>query len=77
VRAAIKPGGKLLLVEMVVPEGEEPHSGKLVDLWLLLLVGGKERTRSQYAELVAQAGFKLERVVETAAAVSVVEAVAV
>ncbi|WP_078910475.1 methyltransferase [Streptomyces sp. NRRL S-87] len=78
VRAAIKPGGKLLLVEMVVPEeGDAPHSGKLVDLWLLLLVGGKERTRSQYAELVAKAGFKLERVVETAAAVSVVEAVAV
>ncbi|MEU6406789.1 methyltransferase [Streptomyces sp. NPDC046985] len=78
VRAAVKPGGKLLLVEMVVPEdGDEPHSGKLVDLWLLLLVGGKERTRSQYAELVAKAGFRLERVVETAAAVSVVEAVAV
>ncbi|MCG7525107.1 acetylserotonin O-methyltransferase [Streptomyces sp. OfavH-34-F] len=78
VRAAVKPGGKLLLVEMVVPEeGNEPHSSKLVDLWLLLLVGGRERTRSQYAELVAKAGFRLERVVETAAAVSVVEAVAV
>ncbi|RPE26939.1 methyltransferase [Kitasatospora cineracea] len=78
IRAAVQPGGKLLLVEMVVPEeGNEPHSGKLVDLWLLLLVGGKERTASQYADLVARAGFKLERVVETAGAVSIVEAVAV
>ncbi|MGF1428689.1 methyltransferase [Kitasatospora sp. LaBMicrA B282] len=78
IRAACKPGAKLLLVEMVVPEeGNEPHSGKLVDLWLLLLVGGKERNPAQYAELVAEAGFKLERVVETAAAVSIVEAVAV
>ncbi|MEU9880827.1 methyltransferase [Streptomyces phaeochromogenes] len=78
VRAAIKPGGKLLLIEMVPPEnGNDPHSGKLVDLWLLLLVGGKERTASQYADLVARAGFKLERVVETAAPVSIVQAVAV
>ncbi|WP_458246956.1 methyltransferase [Streptomyces sp. MAI_2237] len=76
VRAAIKPGGKLLLVEMVVPEqGDEPHSGKLVDLWLMLLVGGRERTATQYADLLSKAGFRLERVVETAAAVSIVEAV--
>ncbi|MET8447953.1 methyltransferase [Streptomyces sp. NPDC005209] len=78
IRAAINPGGKLLLVEMVLPEGgNEPHSGKLVDLWLMLLVGGKERSTSQYADLLSRAGFKLERVVETAAAVSVVEAIPV
>jgi SAM-dependent methyltransferase len=78
VRAAVKPDGKLLLMEMVLPEeGDTPHSGKLVDMWLMLLVGGKERTASQYADLLARAGFKLERVVETAAAVSIVEAVPV
>ncbi|CAL9668117.1 methyltransferase [Streptomyces sp. Tu 3180] len=78
VRAAVRPGGRLLLVEMVVPEqGDEPHSGKLVDLWLMLLVGGRERTAAQYADLLARAGFRLERVVETASAVSVVEAVPV
>lgn len=76
IRAAARPGGKLLLVEMVVPEqGDEPHSGKLVDLWLMLLVGGRERTASQYADLLSRAGFRLERIVETASAVSVVEAV--
>ncbi|MEU0163648.1 methyltransferase [Streptomyces sp. NPDC006261] len=76
VRAAIKPGGKLLLVEMVIPEDEPnaPHSGKLVDLWLLLLVGGKERTATQYADLLARAGFELERVVPTGSPVSIVEA---
>ena len=78
VRAAITPGGRLLLVEMVLPEGgNEPHAGKLVDLWLMLLVGGRERTASQYADLLARAGFRLERVVETASSVSVVEAVPV
>ncbi|AKZ53238.1 putative O-methyltransferase [Streptomyces ambofaciens ATCC 23877] len=78
VRAAIKPGGRLLIAEMVIPEqGDEPHSGKLVDLWLMLLVGGRERTPGQYADLLARAGFRLERVVETAAAISLVEAVPV
>ncbi len=78
VRAAIKPGGKLLIAEMVIPEqGDQPHSGKLVDLWLMLLVGGRERTPGQYADLLARAGFRLERVVETAAAISLVEAVPV
>jgi hypothetical protein len=78
VRAAIRPDAKLLLVEMVVPEaGDAPHSGKLVDLWLMLLVGGKERTATQYADLLTRAGFRLERVVETASAVSVVEAIPV
>jgi hypothetical protein len=75
VRAAIPEHGKLLLVEMVPTEDNEPHSAKLVDLWLMLLVGGKERTKAQYADLLSRAGFKLERVVETAAAVSVIEAV--
>ncbi|MFI7386547.1 methyltransferase [Streptomyces sp. NPDC049813] len=77
VRAAMPPHGKLLLVEMVPTEDNEPHSAKLVDLWLMLLVGGKERTESQYADLLARAGFKLERVVQTAAAVSVIEALPV
>lgn len=79
IRAAIKPGGKLLLIEMVIPEDElnAPHSGKLVDMWLMLLVGGKERTATQYADLVARAGFKLERVVQTGSPVSIVEAIPV
>jgi hypothetical protein len=78
VRAAIEPGGKLLLIEMVPPEeGNAPHSAKLVDLWLMLLVGGKERTATQYADVLARTGFRLERIVETAGAVSVIEAVPV
>lgn len=78
IRAAMKPDGRLLLVEMVLPEeGDAPHPGRLVDMWLMLLVGGKERTPSQYADLVSRAGFKLERVVETASSVSIVEAICV
>jgi SAM-dependent methyltransferase len=74
VRDAVNPDGRLLLMEFVVPEDNEPHPGKLVDLWLMLLVGGKERTERQYAELLAAAGFELVRVTPTASPLSIVEA---
>lgn len=74
VRKAIVPEGRLLLLEFVSPEGNKPHPAKLVDLWLMLLVGGRERTESQYAGLLAAAGFALTRVVPTASALSIVEA---
>lgn len=75
VREAMNPGGRLLVMEMVIPDKlNGPHSGKLVDLWLMLLVGGKERTRAQYGDLLDRAGFTLERVVQTPAAISIVEA---
>lgn len=74
VREAISPDGRLLIIEMVPPPGNGQHPGKLVDLWLMLLVGGRERTAAQYADLFAGVGFKLERVVPTAASISIVEA---
>jgi O-methyltransferase/methyltransferase family protein len=75
VRKAISPKGSLLLMEFVLPgTGNTPHPGKLVDLWLMLLVGGKERTSEQYRELFAKAGFRLTGVTETPAGISIVEA---
>jgi hypothetical protein len=75
VREAMKPDGKLLIVEMVLPEGDEPHMGKMLDMMMLLVPGGEERTPSEYAALLEPNGFKANRVVPTASAVSVVEAV--
>lgn len=77
VREAMKPDGKLLIVEMVLPEGNEPHMGKMLDMMMLLVPGGEERTPSEYAELLEPNGFRLTRVVPTASPVSVVEAVRV
>lgn len=74
VRDAINADGRLLLMEFVVPEDNEPHPAKLVDLWLMLLVGGKERTERQYAELLATAGFELVGITPTASPLSIVEA---
>ena len=73
-RKAMKPGAKLLIVEMVLPEGNEPHPGKMLDLVMLTVPGGEERTASEYGELLAKAGLRMTRVVPTASAVSVVEA---
>ncbi|GGM05622.1 MULTISPECIES: methyltransferase [Micromonospora] len=74
VREAAGPGSKLLLMEFVLPEDNEPHSGKLVDLWLMLLVGGKERTAAQYSDLLAKAGFRLTGVTTTTSPIAIVEA---
>lgn len=77
VRGAIDPNGRLLIVEMVLPEGDTPHPGKMLDMMMLLGPGGQERTPSEYKTLLEPAGFGLERVVPTASDVSIVEAVPV
>jgi hypothetical protein len=59
---------------MVLPEGDAPHPGMLLDMMMLVGPGGRERTEPEYAELLAKAGLRLTRVVPTASAVSVVEA---
>ena len=74
-RKVIKPDGRLLIVEMVLPAGDTPHPGKVLDILMLVMPGGQERTEAEYASLLAKAGFRLSRVVPTASAVSVVEAV--
>ena len=74
-RKAIKAGGRLLLIEMVLPAGDTPHPGKVLDMVMLVFPGGQERTEAEYGDLLGKAGFQLNRVVPTASAVSVVEAV--
>ncbi len=74
-RRAMNSGGRLLLAEMVLPEGDAPHPGKLLDMVMLTVTGGEERTASQYSALLDEAGFRLRRVVPTASLVSIVEAV--
>ena len=76
-RRAMGPQGRLLIVEMVLPPGDTPHPGKLLDITMLVMPGGEERTPDEYAALLAKAGFRLERVVPTASPVSVVDAVPV
>ncbi len=74
-RKVIKPDGRVLIVETVLPTGDTPHQGKVQDMVMLVLPGGQERTEAEYASLLGKAGFRLSRVVPTESVVSVVEAV--
>ena len=75
IREAIKADGAVYVIEYVLPEHNEHHVGNIIDLWLMLLLGAKERTAEQYARLFSDAGFKLSRVIPTASPVSIIEAV--
>ena len=74
-RRAIAPKGRLLIVEMVLPEGDAPHHGKMLDMMMLVGPGGQERTGEEYRALLEKANFRMTRVVPTASDVSIVEAV--
>jgi hypothetical protein len=73
-RSVMKPSGRLLIVETVLPAGDTPHQGKVQDMVMLVFPGGQERTETEYASLLKKAGFRLNRVVPTASVASVVEA---
>jgi hypothetical protein len=75
VRKAMNPAGRLLLVEMVLPLGDTPHPGKMLDMTMLVSMGGQERTELEYGSLLIEAGFRLTRVVPTSSPASIVEAV--
>ncbi|MFI0450333.1 methyltransferase [Actinomadura sp. 6N118] len=77
VRDAIAPDGTLLLIEYVLDGDNERHIGNIIDLWLLLLLGAKERTLPEYEELFAKANLKVSRAVPTTCPVSIIEAVPV
>jgi hypothetical protein len=72
-RTAMSPGGKVLVVEMVLPEGNEPSMGKLLDLQMLQFLPGCERTEAEYRLLFDKAGLQLTRIVPTTSAFSVLE----
>ncbi|WP_089106478.1 methyltransferase [Streptomyces hyaluromycini] len=75
-RAALAPGGRILVVDAVVPPGNAPHQAKALDLLLMACLVGRERTEAEFATLFESAGLKLSRIVPTPTVLSVVEAVA-
>jgi hypothetical protein len=72
---AMRGNGKVLLVESVIPGPNVPDMGKWIDIEMLALPGGKERTEEEYRELLAKAGLKLNRVVKNKSPMAVLEAV--
>jgi hypothetical protein len=73
---ALGPRGKVLIVDPVLPPGNTPHYGKLLDLEMLVLTPrGRERTKAEFAKLLHRTGFRLSRVIATKSPLSIVEAV--
>lgn len=74
---ALGKRGKVLIVDPVVPRGNTPHYGKLLDLEMLVLTPrGRERTKAEFIKLLEGAGFRLSRVIATQSPLSIIEAVA-
>ena len=74
-RAAMPSSAKLLLVEMVIPPGNAPFFGKLLDLEMLVCFGGQERTEEEYRDLLTATGFRVTRVIPMRTPSSIVEAI--
>ena len=69
--------GKLLLIEMVVPPGNDPEFAKWLDISMLVFAGGCERTEREYRDLLTVARFQLTKITPTRSPASVIEAVPV
>jgi hypothetical protein len=75
---AMTVGSKLLVIEAVIPEGNVPHPGKFMDINMMAMTGGRERTVKEFTVLFEKSGLKLTRVITTQSpSLSIIEAVLV
>jgi len=74
IRKAIPAGGRLLIIEAVVPEGNDPSMSKLFDMFMMIFPDGRERTEAEYRKLLSAGGFTLHSVTPTLSPVSVIDA---
>ena len=77
IRKAAPPHATLLLIEEMMSAGVGQDWAKVMDINMLVLIGGKQRTREEYAALFDKAGFSFTREVDTGTGMSILEAVAV
>ena len=76
IRNAAPQAARLLVIEKIVPENPGPDWSKMLDIHMLTLLGGRQRTAQQYEDLLADAGFMLQREIDTRAGISILDAVA-
>jgi hypothetical protein len=77
IKKVLPAGGKLLLAEAVVPETSEQHYSKFFDVLMMIMTGGRERTETEWRELLGKAGYKIDRIIPTESFLSIIEASAV
>ena len=71
---ALRPKGRVVLIERVIPEYGDPGAAALVDINMLVLLPGRERKASQFAELLRASGLRLDRISELASSLALIEA---
>ena len=71
-RDAMKPDAKLLIVEALIPGGSGFSIAKLLDLEVLVMGGGRERTELEFRRLLEVSGFTIEEIFETDESISVI-----
>jgi len=74
---AMKTGARLLIVEMVIPPGNEPSVAKFLDLEMFVITGGRERTEEEFRNLLESSGFKLSRIIPTRENICIIEGIKV
>lgn len=74
-RRALAPGGRILVVDAVVPEDGGPHQAKALDLMMMASLVGRERTEADFRALFEASGLRLARIVPTSTVLDIVEAV--
>jgi hypothetical protein len=70
---AMKTESRLLVVEMVIPPGNEPSIAKLLDLEMLVTTGGRERTEKEFKTLLESSGFKFSKTIATKESICIIE----
>jgi len=75
IRRSMPDNARVLIVDAVIPPGNDPHPAKILDLEMLIAPGGIERTTAEFETLLGNAGFRINRIVPTRSPVSVIEAV--
>jgi hypothetical protein len=72
-RDAMTEGGRVLTVNVVMPPANQPHPGKIIDIFLMVQLKGRERTEDEFRDLYKRAGLKLTRIVHNPSMLSIVE----
>jgi SAM-dependent methyltransferase len=71
---ALRPNGRIVLVEMIIPADNSPSPAQFIDLNMLVLLGGRERSEAEYETLLRSAGFKTPRLIPTGSPFFIIEA---
>ncbi|HWC16119.1 MAG TPA: methyltransferase [Terriglobales bacterium] len=74
-RNSMRPQGKVLAVECIVPEGDEPSFTKLLDLNMMVMTGGRERTEREFRKLFGSSGLSITKIISTPSPLRIIEAV--